>query len=157
MENCGFGWQNFVLIGSLSASSQHAQLPVTNLKLPQGAASLAWRAIGDTVSLVLRAVGAYRVVSVHRTNLTANAVLRVTLFRGDVAIIEATSDGTAPVNGQCVIVLPRAYSGDQMRLDITDHDNPDGFLSIRSAMRGRSFNRPAITPRQHGKCERHRA
>ncbi|MEE8658190.1 F5/8 type C domain-containing protein [Acetobacteraceae bacterium EV16G] len=139
MENCGFGWQNFVLIGSLSASSQHAQLPVTNLKLPQGAASLAWRAIGDTVSLVLRAVGAYRVVSVHRTNLTANAVLRVTLFRGDVAIIEATSDGTAPVNGQCVIVLPRAYSGDQMRLDITDHDNPDGFLSIPLCYAGPLF------------------
>ncbi|XAO70984.1 MAG: hypothetical protein AAYR33_08140 [Acetobacteraceae bacterium] len=43
MENCGFGRQNLVLTGSLSASSQRAQLPVTNLKLSQGAASLAWR------------------------------------------------------------------------------------------------------------------
>lgn len=56
--------------------------------------------------------------------------MRVTLYCGDVAVIEAISDRMAPVNGQCVIVLPRAYSSDQMRLDITDHDNPNGFLSI---------------------------
>jgi len=137
MENCGIGYQNLILSGDLSADSALATLPVENLTSPQGSASYAWRVPGtsSTLTLGLSQARPVRVVSLHRTNLTAAAFWRIVLSHGGTVLHDQTS-AMAPSGGQAVCMLPAGLTADTVAVTITDSGNPDGYLSIPLAYVG---------------------
>ncbi|MFT8613708.1 MAG: hypothetical protein ABF727_14070 [Gluconobacter oxydans] len=131
MENCGIGFQNLILSGTLSSDSSAGTLPVGNLASPQGNAAYAWRAPGtsSTLTLGLSQAQPIRVVSFHRTNLTATASWRIVLSNGGAVVYDQTA-AMAPSRGQAVCVLPAALMADTVAVTITDGGNPDGYLSV---------------------------
>lgn len=137
MENCGIGYQNAVLSAVLSADSAAAQLPVVNLTSPQGSPAYAWRAEATTstltVALSLRET--IRVISLHRTNLTAQASWRIVVSSGGNVLYDVTQP-MAIVAGQAVCVLPAGMPCDVVAITIMDPGNPDGYLSVPLAYVG---------------------
>lgn len=136
MENCGFGWQNRVLDAALVASAQVDALPVENLRNPCGASSLGWRCPRNVAGLTLSLprAAAFRVFSLHRTNLMPTATLSVSARLGDATVWEGAVQGCA--NGQILLVSPEPLQADTINFSITDADNTDGFLSIPLAYAG---------------------
>lgn len=146
MENCGFGWQNRVLDATLAASAQVGSLPVSNLRIPQGAPSLGWRA--PATSAVLTASGVpgaqWRAFSLHRTNLSASATWRIRTGSYDPSWwgVDWHTDWSGPcnvANGQCVHVLPSTVTDERCEITITDTANPDGYLDIPLVYAGPLF------------------
>ncbi|KXV51237.1 hypothetical protein AD945_00540 [Gluconobacter albidus] len=137
MENCGLGYQNAVLSAVLSTDSAAVTLPVTNLTSPQGNPAYAWRAEATTATLTvaLSQRGGVRVVSVHRTNLTAQASWRIVVSSAGNVLHDATQP-MAIVAGQAVCVLPAELQCDVVAITIADPGNPDGYLSIPLAYVG---------------------
>ena len=137
MENCGLGYQNAVLSAVLSADSAAARLPVTNLTSPQGNPAYAWRseATTATLSVALSQRGGVRVISVHRTNLTAQASWRIVVSSAGTVLHDTTQPMTV-VAGQAVCVLPADLSCDGVAITIADPGNPDGYLSVPLAYVG---------------------
>ncbi|MFT8958855.1 MAG: hypothetical protein ABF917_14340, partial [Gluconobacter oxydans] len=137
MENCGIGYQNLILSGDLSADIGVAALPVQNLTSPQGSQAYAWRAPGTTATLTvgLSQAQPIRVMSLHRTNLTAAASWRIVLSSGGTVVHDQTA-GMSPAGGQAVCVLPSGLTADKVAITITDAANPDGHLSIPLAYAG---------------------
>ncbi len=131
MENCGIGYQNVILSAVLSADSFTDQLPVTNLVSPQGNAAYAWRAEATTSALTVALAQreAIRVISLHRTNLTAQASWRIVVSSSGDVLYDVTQP-MAVVAGQAVHVLPEALQCDSVVITIADPGNPDGYLSI---------------------------
>lgn len=136
MENCGFGWQNRVLDATLVASAQVDAMPVENLRNTSGAASMGWRCPRNVAVLTLNLpqAGAFRVFSLHRTNLMPSAVLAVSASLGDAPVWQGQVRGCA--NGQILCVAPAVMQADTVTLTLTDTDNTDGFLSIPQAYAG---------------------
>lgn len=136
MENCGFGWQNRVLDGSLVASAQVDALPVDNLRNASGAYSLGWRCPRNEALLTLGVAtpGPFRAFSVHRTNLFPTASLAVSASLAGQVVWQGQA--TQCVNGQIVLVAPNIVLADTVTFALTDADNTDGFLSIPLAYAG---------------------
>lgn len=131
MKICAFGYRNLVLLGTLSADQAVAGLPVSNLRLPQGAASLGWRSpvLTATLTLTLSQVETVRGVSVHRTNLSAQASWTVVVSRAGSEQVR-TSQPCQTLNGQALLILPSDVTGDTVQVTLEDPGNPDGYLSI---------------------------
>ncbi len=131
MQICAFGYRNLVLLGSLTADQAVAGLPVSNLQLPQGAASLGWRSpvLTATLTLTLSQVETLRAVSVHRTNLSAQARWTVMVSRAGVEQVR-TSQPCQTLNGQALLILRADVTGDTVQVTLEDPGNPDGYLSI---------------------------
>ena len=140
MENCGFGWQNYILSAALSGNGISG-LPVSNLQNPYGAASLGWRIAaggdgwGGYFKAALSSVLPIRVVSLHRANLSSSASWRILIHNGATVVFDQTVPCSVQ-NGQCFQVLPAAISGDTVEVTVWDAGNPDGFLSIPLAYVG---------------------
>lgn len=137
MENCGFGYQNRLLDGVLSADQQAERLPVSNLASPQGSAAQAWRvpATTGTLTLTLPSASPVRAFSFHRTNLTASAQVTISVRNGGTFVY--TWNGLPSVaNGQAVHVAPQTVAGDTVTVSVQDSANPDGFLSLPLAYVG---------------------
>ncbi len=152
MPNFLLGWPNVFVSGALVASAQEAALPVTNLANDQGAASMGWQcpALSAFVTVDPGQAVLYRVISLHRTNLTTAATWRVRVFAGatsDTAVVFDTAPaggsligmGIVPRFGQAVLVLPIALAGRLVRIDVQDPTNPDGHLNIAQAFAGPAF------------------
>ena len=149
-----FGWPNRFLSSVLTASNQEAALPVTNLANDQGSADQAWQcpATSGWVRLDAGAVVPFRLVSLHNSNLTAAATVRVRAWIGaDTSAAPAWDSGVLPgavVAGyrQALVMLPAGASGRTLQIDIADPGNPDGFLNVAQAFAGpawqpvRNFN-----------------
>lgn len=137
MQTCGFGYRNRILDGVLTASAEAAGLPATNLTRPQGAPSLGWRVPGTRTSLSVRLSepGPLRVLSLHRTNLTRNAVWTITILNGG-AVVHTAQAPAGVANGQAIHIAPAEVTGDLVTLDLQDDRNPDGFLSLPLAYLG---------------------
>lgn len=105
--------------------------------LPQGNPAYAWRADVTTATLTvaLSQRGGVRVISVHRTNLTAQASWRIVVSNAGNVLHDTTQPMTT-VAGQAVFVLPAELQCDVVAITIADPDNPDGYLSISLAYVG---------------------
>lgn len=136
MENCAFGYQNRILDGVLSADTQAPLLPISNLRNQQGAASLGWRipATSGGLTLTLNNAAPLRVASFHRTNMSATAQWKATVFNAGVAVWSAS--GSSVVGGQTLAIGPSAAVGDSVRITLSDPDNTDGWLDIPLAYIG---------------------
>ena len=142
------GWENAIetsstsLVASATADGASAEL----LRVPIGAASVAWQTPAGTTAAALTvtttAAVAWRAASLNRTNLTTAATIRVRV--GSAASITSAptydsgvvSAGVAVGIGQALHVLPAAVSALAMRIDISDAANPDGYLNIPLAYAG---------------------
>jgi hypothetical protein len=142
------GWENAIEASStslaVSAAADGASAEL--LRVPIGAASVAWQtpAGTTTASLTVTAAAAvaFRAACLSRTNLTTGATIRVRV--GSAAnIISApaydsgtVSAGVAVGIGQALHVMSAAVSAVAMRIDISDAANPDGYLNIPLAYAG---------------------
>ena len=142
------GWENAIetsstLLAASAADGASAEL----LRVPIGAASVAWQTPAGTTTaslmLVTAAAGvAFRAACLSRTNLTTGATIRVRV--GGVALITIAPDydsgvvsaGVAVGIGQALHVMPAAVPAVAMRIDISDAANPDGYLNIPLAYAG---------------------
>ena len=133
------GWENAIetsstsLVASAAADGASAEL----LRVPIGAASVAWQTPAGTTAAALTvtaatAAVAWRAVSLNRTNLTTAATIRVRVSSAaslttapayDSGVVSA---GVAVGIGQALHVMPTAVSALAMRIDISDPANPDG-------------------------------
>lgn len=135
---CAFGYDNAVPSASLTATSEIATMPVTNLASAQGAPAYAWRSPATTATVTIRPGyrRAWRAFSLHRTNLTTEALWRVVVLQGSAAVYDSGLIATALDQGQCVLALPAEAQGDAVAISIADPRNPDGYLSIALAYAG---------------------
>ena len=141
MSNCLFGWPNGFVYGAITVSSAEAALPGSNLSNDQGSADQAWQTVGiaGRVTLTLPAAGPIRVVSVHRTNLTAAAQLHCAILDALGGVVWDSGTLTpqiVPGYAQAILMLPPGISGQVVQLDISDPANPDGFLNVALAFAG---------------------
>lgn len=139
--NCAFGYQNRFKVAALHGSSGWNALPVTNLALDQGAASLAWRTQTSAAWLILEdTVQTWQVISLHRTNLSAKATWAVEIHLGDTVVWSLGSQWAqvpcVPQYGQVLVLIPHGIQGDSIHIWLEDPQNPDGFLSIGLAYAG---------------------
>lgn len=140
MQNCGFGWQNHVMDGALTAGNfTVASLPVTNLRIPQGAASLGYRTLikesGDSAvfTISMQAPVLWRVFSLHRTNLTPEARWQIDVSTDGAAVSSWSGDCNVSL-GQCVHVLDSDIMG--ASATITVWDQPGNWIDIPLAYAG---------------------
>jgi hypothetical protein len=146
------GWINRAKTGTLTASAAASGLGADQVANDQGATSAAWRTPAGTTTahLQIDAGGAvaWRLLSIHRTNLTPAATLRWRLS-GDAGFSTALYDsGTLSAQvaagyGQAVHVLTAEVTARYLRLDIADATNPQGFLSVPLLFAGPAWQ-PAI-------------
>ena len=139
MKNCGFGWENRVLQGQLNASAQSDSLPVLNLTNHQGSSSFAWRIPSTTATLTIACSSqvSWQAFSVHRTNLSASAVLNVSVQAAGQTVWSQSTTGA--LLGQILLIAPAPVLGDTAVLSVSDPENPDGFLSVPLAYAGPLF------------------
>jgi|GEM_PF-1183089 len=135
---CAFGCDNAFTGSRLTASAFMPDLPVDNLATPQGAPATAWRAPGRTASVTIEPGGMvdWRCFSLHRTNLTATAQWSVRIWRGATLAHETGLLAADTRDGQSVMMLDTAVTGDRVTILMADAQNPDGFLSIPLAYAG---------------------
>lgn len=144
MANICFGFANLIGAGSLTASSQVASLPVTNLTTDQGGRSQSWRtssAAGGNLTLTFSSAQTVQAVSFHRGNFSSTATWSVQLsLSGNVVASYGGSGNTRPCNavgGQVVYVFPSAVSCDKVVVSLSEpNGNPEGFLSVGLAYIG---------------------
>lgn len=144
MSNAAFVYANYVKAATVTASSAAANFPASNLATSdQGAASEGWQtAAGVLTSVTLTitpTVGAqtWRVVSIHRSNLTAAATGTFKLFNNPSTLV-ATVNWTGPVGatGQVVGVFSQNFTADYATVTFNDSTNPDGHINVALACAG---------------------
>lgn len=138
---------NHVVLGTLSAGSESASYPVSNLQDPSGGASRQWR----TLAVVTSADGAYfdidagsaaawQAFCLFRSTLTTAATIRVTVGSAlggtDVLDTGTASAGVVATWGQSVTLLDTAVTGRYCRIYLDDPDNPDGYIGVALAYAG---------------------
>lgn len=135
MQNCAFGYSNLILIGSVSATSQVASMPASNVQSDQGSASMAWRFTDATsvLNLALTAASPMQVFSLHRTNLSSSATLRLQGYNTAVSGNAVFDTGQFPaniVNGQTVAFLSNSYTINTLHIAVTEPNMVDGYVSV---------------------------
>lgn len=134
MANCAFGYANHVLDATVSADSQVPSLPAANIQSDQGADALAWRftSAQATLTIDLGAGNArmMRLISLHRTNLSAAATVDLTLSAAGVTVWQQSGIGALPNVGQSVLAAGIAIQADRLVMTIHEPDMVDGFVSI---------------------------
>lgn len=142
MTNALIGWQNAISTAALSGdASTYSGFPASNLALDLGGNAYAWRTGtgGSSFTATLAAAVAVRVISLHRTNLTAAATWRVQMSKAGASVYDS---GVVPAGvslGQCLIVLAAAITADSLTVTVTDPANPQAYLSIPFAYAGPVF------------------
>lgn len=145
MSNSAFVYNNYVKTATLAASSAAANFPVTNLQTSdQGAASEAWQTGGGVLTGVVLTITpavtaqTWRVVSLHRTNLTSAATGTFRLFNNPSTLV-ASINWTGPVGGtgQVVGVFSQDFTADYCNVTVTsDSGNPDNHINVPLACAG---------------------
>ncbi|MCE0743329.1 hypothetical protein LWC05_05415 [Acetobacter sicerae] len=141
MENCAFCYQNHILDGALTASSQVAALPVTNLKNQQGASSLGWRSLTTTpvssANFIIKMTSAvvWRAFSLHRTNIGSSAIWRMQVTNGDDTVLDVIRPCNA-ANGQCLFVNPSDVLGDAVQITVWPNDTSQTWVDLPLAFAG---------------------
>lgn len=141
-------WENAFLSGTVSASAETVGLGAGQVQNAQGATSTAWQTPLGTTSAWLQVDGgagaAWRVLSLHRTNLTTTATVRWRLsndpaFGSAIYDSGVVSAGITAGYGQSILVLPSLQTARYARVDIADVSNPESLLRVALAYAGPVF------------------
>jgi hypothetical protein len=144
MGNTVLGINNLVKTGALSAGSQAANMPITNLQTDAGASSMAWQTAAGVRTASAGATfritptrQLWRLFGLFRTNLTQGASVTFSLYQNPSALVwRQTVTGPSPGYFQAVAVAPDDVYADYCQVDIDDAGNPDGFINIPLAYAG---------------------
>jgi hypothetical protein len=141
------GWQNFLLTGTISAASQVATLPASNLKTDQG--SEVWRtaseattaATGSRFSCDMGSAVNWRAFGIFRTNLTnaATMTIRLGTTPDGFDVLNQTVSGLVAGVQQLVYVHPTDLSARYLQIRINDAGNPDNHVDVGLAYAGPVF------------------
>lgn len=140
-----WGLDNYVVSGTLSAAYAETTMPITNLATVHGAASEAWQTPPGrlTVQFIVDAGASlpWRLLSIHRTNLNANAQVRWKISNNadmSAPIIDTGNIGAniLPGVGQSVYILPLTTYARYASCEVRNASNPDNFLSVALAYAG---------------------
>jgi len=139
MANAYFGYQN-ALVGGTTADSTgtYAGFPSSNLAVEQGGNSYSWRfaATAKQTQFNSFTLQNINVVSLHRMNLTASAIVQLQLLRNHVVIWDSGALTGIPAHQQ-IVALVGTVSADQLVIFVTDAGQP--FVSIGFAYCGPIF------------------
>lgn len=145
MSNCFFGTRNWIVTGTVSASAEVDGLDAGQVQTPHGSTATAWQTpVGTTTAWLQLDAGAaveWGAVSLHNTNLTAGAEIRIRIGE-DSAFASAEYDSgtlTAQVAEgyrQAVHILPTTQNARYLRIDITDAANPESVIRVAQAFAG---------------------
>ncbi len=145
MTTLRLGFTNLIDAASLTAGSEVAGLPATNLQDPIGSPSVAWQTLvgdlttADGANLVGYAgyTATINGFAIARSNLSSTAQVLWRVWQSadmmDDSLAYSTgwiSAGVVPTIGQHVHVAPSDVIGRYFRLDIHDPLNADGFINI---------------------------
>lgn len=145
MSNSAFVYNNLVKAATLTASSAATNFPVTNLQTSdQGAASEGWQSAAGVLSTVVLTITptvtaqTWRVVSIHRTNLTSAATVTFRLFNNPSTLVGTALVLAGPIGGtgQVVGVFSQDRTADYATVEITDAANPDNHINGALACAG---------------------
>lgn len=139
----GLSWMNYAWDATITAGSEEASLPGSNVATDQGAAEYAWQTLagdvteGDGATLTIKPVTlqqTWRVVVLARTNLTAGATVSVKLYNygspSDALVLTALASGPPAGVGQVCVVLAADTVADYLVIAISDAANPDGHINV---------------------------
>jgi hypothetical protein len=137
MRNAAWCYRNHLLNATITAGAAEQALGVDQLQNDQGGASMGWQTPAGVMAswfqITVPAARAFRAFGLFRTNLTAEAQVR---WRAGSLDTGMASAGLQPGYGQSVLVLPTDVVTQTVRCDISDPNNPDGFLNIALAYAG---------------------
>jgi hypothetical protein len=144
MGNTVLGINNLVKSGALIAGSSVPSMPITNLQIDSGAASVAWQTVSGVMTptdgatfRVTSVRQAWRLFGLFRTNLSQGASVTFSLFINPSTLVwSGTVTGPRPGYAQVVAVAPADIEADYCVVDITDAGNPDGFVNVPLAYAG---------------------
>lgn len=147
MAKCGLLYDDRVRFGSVSAGSQIAGMPATNLIDPR--ISTVWRAqAGVTSTYVIADLGALHAVDTVAllwTTLTAGATVRVRLSTTDASGAAGNAHDSGTIAGQAepqyphvLYYLPFPVNARYVRVDITDTSAP--WLQAARLLAGARWN-----------------
>lgn len=139
-----FGYDNYVTRSDtwLDATSAETTLPVTNLQVDQGDTGSAWQTLAGVTTATLTVSPAlvglpWRVMSLHRTNLTSAASITFQLYNNPSTLVFSQAlSGPADGSGQVICVAPADQIADYLRVTIADPGNPLACLSTALAYTG---------------------
>jgi hypothetical protein len=145
VSNLIIGYQNNVLTGTLTGSSNTSGLDVTQLQNDQGNPATAWQttsAANATLTISGVTSGKWRVFGMHNTNLTQFAVVSVVVRNGGsggTIVYSGTLSALTTGYRQVVGVAPAEVTGDWCQFSIIDPSNPDGYFNIPQVYAGTGF------------------
>jgi len=151
MGNTAVAFNNVIKFATITAGSAEVNLPIENLQNDLGAASAAWQTMAGVRA---SAAGAYFTVTpigpqtwrcfcLCRTNLTAAAVVTVSLYNNPSTLVyTGTASAVVPGYGQAILDAGQDYVADYCVIEIDDPGNPGGFVNVPLAYAG-----PAWLPR----------
>ncbi|UMM63093.1 hypothetical protein [Aristophania vespae] len=133
MKICAYGWKNLALTGILSTDDSAYNLPISNLTDPHGAPARGWRTRSGTANFTITLqngqIATWNVLSFHRANFSQNFLLNITVYRGEQNVLTTGWVACSCRGGQAIMVFEKT-EGTSLKIEINDHSNPDGFLSI---------------------------
>ncbi|MFC7611635.1 hypothetical protein [Teichococcus aestuarii] len=144
-----FGYRNWLLSGVLTATSQVASLPVSNLATPHADVTNQWRTAsgarsasfvidtGDTAAI-------WRLFMLAATNLNQNALVRwIVSNNADLSSPSYDSGwrnaGSLHGYQQSVVIAPAEVTGRYCQCSLNNGSNPDPFLSVGLAYAGPAY------------------
>ena len=143
-----FGYDNYVMRVDtvLTATSASVALPVTYLQIyEQGDVGSAWQTAAGVTSATLTITPAlagmtWRVMSLHRTNLTSSATVTFQLFTNPASLVDSkVVSGPSDGSGQVIWTMSADRIADYARVVINDLGNPLGALNIPLAYGGTAW------------------
>jgi hypothetical protein len=135
------GWTNLVIGATISAGSQQANMPGTNVQGQLGSSAMAWQTVAGVVSsaggatlTITPQVGGqtWRVMGLFGTNLTSAATVTFQLWNATGPTLVWSAAVAGPVSGyrQAVAIASSDQAADYLTILIDDLANPDTFLNI---------------------------
>jgi len=141
------GYQNRILTATLSASSQAANLPVTNLQTPHADVTNQWRTTsraGNVIADTGSSASTWRLFMLAALNANANILMRVVISdNADMSAPNYDSNWQggimAPGYQQLVWITSSEVQGRYCQILLNNGSNPDPYLSVGLAYAGPAY------------------
>lgn len=139
MPNPMWGWVNYAVSGTVTASHAETTMPATNVQTVNGTSSEAWQTppgiLTPTLFIDAGASVPWHVLALFRTNLNAAAQVRWRLSdNSDMSdpILDTgnISAGVVPGIGQSVLVLSFPITTRYASCEVRNSSNADGFINV---------------------------
>jgi hypothetical protein len=143
------GWNNLVIGATITAGSQVASLPGSNVQGPHGSPATGWQTQAGVITsgggaflTIVPTAGSrtWRAMGIFGTNITSTATVTFLLYNTGPALVWSSAVA-GPVAGyrQVVAIAPSDQVADYLVIQIDDTANSDGFINIPLAYAGAAW------------------